>query len=222
MNHQRPTTQSKTAAAATTLLLLSISSSSWLLPQASAFSASSSSRNYDIIRNSNSLLDPISGTQIKPETFLSAAAVSGNINKRNKALVVLLPQLGEFDSAEYVEFLLAAKPSLQTNNIDLRIIGIGDRAAATNFCKFTNLPLENLYIDPNGTLHQELKLYCGPEFNLPDWLTNDVCKFFLRQLPGGVPSEDDRIRPVATAWLNYLCECEILLFETQLSFYFSC
>ena len=119
---------------------------------------------------------------------------------------MLLPQLGEFDSAEYVEFLTAAQPSLEQNNIDLRVIGIGDTTAASNFMKFTNLAPESLYIDPNGDLHKELQLNCGPEFGVPEGVSNDVCKFFLRQLPGGVPDEEEMIRPVSTAWLNYLGE----------------
>lgn len=164
-----------------------------LLPQLHAFSASTI---YSTIQSANSLLDP-SGTQ-------QTSIISQDNNR--KSLVVLLPQLGEFDSAEYVEFLTAAQPSLEQNDIDLRIIGIGDTNAASNFMKFTNLSPENLYIDPNGDLHKELELACGPEFSVPDGVSNDVCKFFLRQLPGGVPEEEEMVRPVATAWLNYMGE----------------
>jgi len=181
-----------------TLLFLAAAS---LLPQINAFSApaaSTASPIYNTIQSANSLLDPISGTQ--------QTSIIPQDNKR-KSLVVLLPQLGEFDSSEYVEFLTAAQPSLEQIDIDLRIIGIGDTTAASNFMKFTNLSPENLYIDPNGELHKELELACGPEFSLPDGVSNDVCKFFLRQLPGGVPEEEEMVRPVATAWLNYMAMC---------------
>ncbi|KAL7497182.1 hypothetical protein ACHAWT_008102 [Skeletonema menzelii] len=167
-----------------------------LLPQLNAFSASSASPIYNTIQSAR-ILDP-SGTQ--------QTSIIPQDNKR-KSLVVILPQLGEFDSAEYVEFLTAAQPSLEENDIDLRIIGIGDTTAASNFLKFTNLSPENLYIDPNGDLHKELELACGPEFRVPDGVSNDVCKFFLRQLPGGVPVEEEMVRPVATSWLNYMAMC---------------
>lgn len=172
------------------LLLLAAASSSY------AFSTPAAST-YNTIQSANSLLDPISGTQ--------QTSIIPPDNKR-KSLVVLLPQLGEFDSAEYVEFLTAAQPSLEENDIDLRIIGIGDTTAAASFMKFTNLSPENLYIDPNGELHKELELACGPELSVPDGVSNDVCKFFLRQLPGGVPEEEEMVRPVSTAWLNYMGE----------------
>ena len=190
--------------------VLSTPSSSWL-PQTSAFSTTptSSSSSYNIIQNSKSLLDPISGIAPLSSPIISNTVVEENNNKK-KSLVVLLPQLGEFDSSEYIEYLLAAQSSLTANNINLYIIGIGNANAASNFCKFTNLSSSNnddnnqLYIDPNGTLYKELGLYSGPEFSVPDWVSDDVCKFFLRQLPGGVPSKDDEVREVSTAWLNYM------------------
>jgi hypothetical protein len=192
MNYHRPQQSSALLFLAAAAAVVS------LLPQISAFSTpASTSPIYNTIQSSTSLLDPISGT---PQT-----SIIPRENKR-KSLVVLLPQLGEFDSAEYVEFLTAAQPSLEQNSIDLRIIGIGDTTTASNFMKFTNLSPQNLYIDPNGDLHKELELNCGPRFGIPDGVSDDVCKFFLRQLPGGIPEEEEQVRPVATAWLNYLGE----------------
>lgn len=193
--------------------VLSTLTSSWL-PQASAFSTTTSSSSYNIIQNSKSLLDPISG--IAPSSPIISNTVveeENNNNNKKKSLVVLLPQLGEFDSSEYIEYLLAAESALTANNINLYIVGIGDTNAASNFCKFTNLNNNNsqLYIDPSGTLYKELGLYSGPEFSVPDWVSDDVCKFFLRQLPGGVPSDDDEVREVSTAWLNYMGEHFFLL-----------
>jgi hypothetical protein len=196
--------------------VLSTLSSSWL-PQASAFSTTTPSSSYNIIQNSKSLLDPISGT-VPSSPIISNNLEEENNKKKKKSLVVLLPQLGEFDSSEYIEYLLAAESALTANNINLYIIGIGNAIAASNFCKFTNLNSNNnnkqqLYIDPNGTLYKELGLYAGPEFRVPNWVSDDVCKFFLRQLPGGVPSDDDEIRDVSTAWLNYMGEhCFLMLY----------
>jgi hypothetical protein len=199
--------------------LLFISAAVLSTPQASAFSTttpSTSSRSYNIIQNSKSLLDPISGIALPSSPIISNTVEEENKNNKKKSLVVLLPQLGEFDSSEYIEYLLAAESALTANNINLYIIGIGDAIAASNFCKFTNLSSNNIYIDPNGTLYKELGLYSGPEFSLPDWVSDDVCKFFLRQLPGGVPSDDDEVREVSTAWLNYMGEYCFLLIYTHI------
>jgi hypothetical protein len=168
------------------------------LQGASAFSSPSTA--YATLQTSTSLLDSTSGLPIS-NPFASS-------NKK-KTLVVLLPQLGEFDSSEYCEFLNAASPALQEENIELKVIGIGDVNAATAFCEFTALPKEKLLIDPEGTIHKQLDLYGGPNFSLPDAIAEnlDLLKFFLRQLPGGIPKDQSQLVPVSNAWLNYLAMC---------------
>ena len=120
-----------------------------------------------------------------------------------------MPQLGEFDSSEYVEFLHAATPSLNDNGIDLKIIGIGDVSAAKAFCEFTSFPSDKLLIDPEGSIHQALHLYSGPNLTLPTAIAEntDLLKFVLRQLPGGIPDDESQLVPVSNAWLNYLAMC---------------
>ncbi|KAK1733004.1 hypothetical protein QTG54_016335 [Skeletonema marinoi] len=178
MIHQQPRT----------LLFLAAAS---LLPQTHAFSApaaSTASPIYNTIQSANSLLDPITGKQ--------QTSIIPQDNKR-KSLIVLLPQLGEFDSSEYVEFLTAAQPSLEQNDIDLRIIGIGDTTAASNFMKFTNLSYTLIQMES-----------CTRSWN---WRVDQslVCRMECRMmfLPGGVPEEEEMVRPVATAWLNYMAMC---------------
>eukprot|EP00584_Thalassiosira_punctigera_P010514 CAMPEP_0172531506 /NCGR_PEP_ID=MMETSP1067-20121228/4889_1 /TAXON_ID=265564 ORGANISM="Thalassiosira punctigera, Strain Tpunct2005C2" /NCGR_SAMPLE_ID=MMETSP1067 /ASSEMBLY_ACC=CAM_ASM_000444 /LENGTH=518 /DNA_ID=CAMNT_0013315895 /DNA_START=129 /DNA_END=1685 /DNA_ORIENTATION=+ len=185
------------------LTTVAIAASVWR--ESSAFSTPSapSSSTYDAIRGSLSLLDPVTGEALSPPILSPSSSTS--IGK--KSLVVLLPQLGEFDSAEYCEFLVAAEKSLEKNDIDLRVVGIGDATAAKNFCDFTGLPPEKLCIDLNGDLHRELNLHCGPNLLIPEGVSDNVLKFFLRQLPGGVPPEEGQVRPVASAWLNYLAMC---------------
>eukprot|EP00571_Detonula_confervacea_P001111 CAMPEP_0172312894 /NCGR_PEP_ID=MMETSP1058-20130122/18740_1 /TAXON_ID=83371 /ORGANISM="Detonula confervacea, Strain CCMP 353" /LENGTH=495 /DNA_ID=CAMNT_0013026451 /DNA_START=25 /DNA_END=1512 /DNA_ORIENTATION=- len=174
-----------------------------LVIAASAFSTPStpSSPIYNTIQSSSSLLDPITGKELTSPILSSAAENS------KKTLVVVLPQLGEFDSSEYCEFLIAAEQSLEENNIELQVVGIGDTTAAQNFCDFTGLSPERLCIDPSGSLHKELNVHCGPNFSVPDGITDDVLKFFLRQLPGGIPTDEEQVRPIATSWLNYLAMC---------------
>lgn len=132
---------------------------------------------------------------------------SADSNNKKKKLVVILPQLGEFDSSEYCEFLIAADDALQQNNIELQVIGIGNTECAQNFCGFTGLSPSKLSLDPNGDIHKKLNLHAGPNFSIPDSISDDVLRFFLRQLPGGIPSDESQLRPVATAWLNYNAMC---------------
>ena len=44
---------------------------------------------------------------------------------------------------------------------------------------------------------KKLNLHAGPNFSIPDSVSDDVLKFFLRQLPGGIPSDEAQLRPVA-------------------------
>lgn len=174
-------------------------------------SAPPSSPTYDAIREGSSfLLDPSTGTKLSSPILPPRTTdddESNNNEKKKKRLVVILPQLGEFDSSEYCEFLVAASPALEENDIDLRVVGIGDVTAAKEFCDFTGLPPERLSLDPNGDLHDALNLHRGPEFVIPDGVSDGALEFFLGQLPGGTPDDVDRLRPVANAWLNYLAMC---------------
>jgi hypothetical protein len=50
-------------------------------------------------------------------------------------------------------------------------------------------------------------LHAGPEFDIPDSVSDNVLKFMLGQLPGGAPKDEAQIRVVAKSWLNYLAMC---------------
>ena len=74
------------------------------------------------------------------------------------------------------------------------------REAASNFCEFTGLSPDILAVDETGELYRRLDLYSGPGLAIPDGVGDGVIKFFLRQLPGGVPGDASMLRPVGTAW----------------------
>lgn len=138
-----------------------------ILHTSSAFStpaASTPSSTYTTIQGASSLLDPTTGKE------LSSSILSSD---KKKTLVVVLPQLGEFDSSEYCEFLVAAEKSLEENNINLQVVGIGDTTAAQNFCDFTGLSPQRLSIDPNGDLHEKLNLHKGPNFSIPEGVSDE-------------------------------------------------
>jgi glutaredoxin-related protein len=139
-------------------------------------------------------------------------AVNGNPcqlsqKKDRKSLVILVPQLGEFDSSEFCQPLVQILPTLENEKIDLQIIGIGSLKAAQEFSKFTRLPLSNLKLSPKADLHKALKLHQGPNWEVPDFCSEDFLTFSLNQLPGKAPADPNLLQRTGRAWFNYLLMC---------------
>ncbi|MFM1841849.1 MAG: hypothetical protein RLZZ490_585 [Cyanobacteriota bacterium] len=76
-------------------------------------------------------------------------------------LVLVWPQLGDFDSLEYAWWLKRSNTFLRENHIQVRAVGIGDRRSGEKFCDYTGFAPENLWIDPSAQLHRQLGLYEG-------------------------------------------------------------
>jgi len=142
------------------------------------------------------VVDPATGGLVSPLDGLTG-----------KSLVVVLPQLGDFDTAEICEQLVAVDDALKEAELAVRVVGIGDAAAASKFSAFTGLPLDQLRVDPDGALHRELGLHAGPGWTLPDAIGDGLLKPVLSLLPGGAPADEAQLRPAAEAWLNYLAMC---------------
>ncbi len=98
-------------------------------------------------------------------------------------LMLVWPQLGDFDSLEYAWWIQRQADWLQQADIAVRAVGIGDRASGQQFCGFTGFPAEHLFVDSTAALHRQLDLYQG--LNL--------------QPPG--------LSPGQSAWLNLLLMC---------------
>ena len=81
--------------------------------------------------------------------------------EQGRRLVLLLTQLGDFDSMEYAQALVPVLPQLEATGIRLRAIAIGDAAGADRFCSYTGFPREALEVDAEPQLHRELGLYAG-------------------------------------------------------------
>ena len=79
----------------------------------------------------------------------------------HRRLVLLLSQLGDFDSLEYAQALVPVLPRLESSGIALLAIGIGNEASRRRFCSFTGFPIERLQVDPEPHLHRALGLYEG-------------------------------------------------------------
>jgi len=78
-----------------------------------------------------------------------------------RRLVLLLSQLGDFDSMEYAQALVPVLPRLEAAGISTCAIAIGDAAGAERFCAFTGFPRGALQVQADAALHQALGLYAG-------------------------------------------------------------
>jgi hypothetical protein len=104
------------------------------------------------------------GREPRPQAaalLLERLAKVEGMGKGRRRLVLLFPQLGDFDSLEYAQALVAAWPQLEAAGIAVLAIGIGDEAGRQRFCTFTGFPLERLQVDAEPQLHRALGLYEG-------------------------------------------------------------
>ncbi len=85
----------------------------------------------------------------------------------DRRLVLILPQLGDFDSLEYAWWLKRYAQPLRDANLAIRAVGIGDQASGKQFCAYTGFSPDGLFVDPMAELHQQLDLYAGLSFRIP-------------------------------------------------------
>jgi len=81
--------------------------------------------------------------------------------EQGRRLMLLLTQLGDFDSMEYAQALVPVLPQLEEAGIRILAIAIGDQAGADRFCAYTGFPRTALEVDAEPTLHRALRLYEG-------------------------------------------------------------
>ncbi|MBF2057400.1 MAG: hypothetical protein IGQ45_09280 [Cyanobacterium sp. T60_A2020_053] len=106
----------------------------------------------------------------------------------SSALIIVLPQLGDFDSMEYAWWLQRDKALLAQNNIALRVVAIGARGAGQKFCDYTGFDPDHLFVDATASLHQQLELYPGLQVKLPFLSPTQQAWFNLLVMCAGIGS----------------------------------
>jgi len=96
-----------------------------------------------------------------PSPLLERLAAVEGMGAGRRRLVLLLSQLGDFDSLEYAQALVPALPALAAASITPLAIAIGNQAGADRFCAFTGVPRHRLLVDEEPQLHRALGLYAG-------------------------------------------------------------
>jgi hypothetical protein len=104
-----------------------------------------------------------------PQPLLQRLRQIPGMESGQRRLVVLLSQLGDFDSLEYAQALAPQLPRLQAAGIRTQAIAIGDGAGADRFCGFTGFPRHALQVEPEPTLHRQLGLYAGLQTRGGPW-----------------------------------------------------
>ena len=103
----------------------------------------------------------VNGSMKAPQALLDRIGENLDSPVGSKRLVIVMGQLGDFDSMEYAHALVPRLADLEAARIRLQVFAIGDAAGAERFCAFTGCPREAVQVDLRPTLHQALGLYAG-------------------------------------------------------------
>jgi hypothetical protein len=95
------------------------------------------------------------------------ASIFDGCDSTQRKLILVLPQLGDFDSLEYIWWIQREIDRIKSAGIAVRAIGIGDRQSGEYFCKFTGFDPSWMFVDPTGELHRQLQLYSGLTTKFP-------------------------------------------------------
>ncbi len=113
------------------------------------------------------LLETLKSTERQRVSDGSVASLFSGCEGADRLLVLMLPQLGDFDSLEYAWWLQRDREILEKAGIVVRAVAIGNRNSGQKFCDFTGFAPEALFMDPSADLHRQLGLYEGLTFKLP-------------------------------------------------------
>ena len=129
-------------------------------------------------------------TQVQPLRVSDGqpASLFENCSSSQRSLILVWPQLGDFDTLEYAWWVERDMAKLAAADIQVRAVGIGDRSAGQKFCAYTGFPPEHLHVDPTATLHDQLNLYKGLTWQLPGFNSKQNGYFNLLLMCAGIGS----------------------------------
>nr|WP_107668391.1 peroxiredoxin-like family protein [Cyanothece sp. BG0011] len=113
------------------------------------------------------VIDCLKETQALRVSDGNTVPILTNCQSYSRLLVIIWPQLGDFDTLEYAWWLNQKSSDIAAHNIIVKAIGIGNRESGLKFCDYTQFPQENLFVDPDGNIHKKLGLYQGLSWNIP-------------------------------------------------------
>jgi hypothetical protein len=96
-----------------------------------------------------------------PPPLLDRLAALNGMGAGRRRLVLLLSQLGDFDTLEYAQALVPLMPRLADAAISPLAIAIGNQAGADRFCAYTGFPRDSLLVDAEPHLHRALGHWNG-------------------------------------------------------------
>ena len=104
-----------------------------------------------------------------PDALLNKIAKIPGMESGSRRLILLLTQLGDFDSTEYAQALVPMLPRIKDAGIKLRAFAIGNQQGANRFCDYTGFPQDDLTVEPNADLHRACGLYAGLNSGAGPW-----------------------------------------------------
>ena len=104
-----------------------------------------------------------------PQALLSRIAEMPAMSTGSRRLIVVMGQLGDFDSVEYAQALVPRLEHLRDRGIVVQAFAIGSDSGAERFCRFTGFPPSQLQVDSRPDLHQALELQPGLQLPGGPW-----------------------------------------------------
>jgi hypothetical protein len=136
----------------------------------------------------NTLLETFQATERQRVSDGAIASVLTGCEGVERLLMLVLPQLGDFDSMEYAWWLQREQSALDEANITVRAVGIGDLNSGQRFCDFTGFDPAALFIDPTAELHHQLGLYAGLTLQIPGLTSGQNAWVNLMLMCAGIKS----------------------------------
>ncbi len=98
------------------------------------------------------------------KALLERISVYPSMGRGNLKLIILLGLFGDLDSFEFIQIIKINMSKLQSMDLNLIVIGIGDEKSRNEFCNYTGFPVEFVKYDKDASLHQ--KIGCSSGLNM--------------------------------------------------------